>query len=264
MAEIAESRQPNPLSSDYELFRLYLHALDAVLGARDVRRSFDEFGLSAGTLRMKMVSDARRVLGIAAQEFTAYESAVASELSARAVALTMTPQKSRWRPAGWLRALTGRLVSTNLGDELLGGALALDFGPEVEAARHRLMAAFTETELLAQVRTLINTARRKRFGHAYSVVSSPALSEVYDKANRIPTRIESEFSGLLDRLDGASIGVAGPVAPGSPPSSADIAMKLVHLPMASTSLAGHLFWVLTCSNVPGGTYGAWLLRRSIT
>lgn len=210
MAEIGESHQPNPLSSDYELLRLYLHALDTVLGARDVRSSFDEFGLSAGTLRMKMVSDARRVLGIATQEFTVYESAVASELSARAVALTMTPQKSRWRPDGWLQTLTDRLVSINLGDEFLGGALALDFGPEVEVARHRLMAAFTETELLAQVRTLINTARKRRFGHAYSVVSSPALSEVYDKANRIPTRIESEFAGLLDRLDGASIGVAGP------------------------------------------------------
>jgi hypothetical protein len=210
VAEVAESHQANPLSSDYELFQMYLRALDTVLGARDVRRSFDEFGLSAGIVRMKMVYDARRVLGTAVPEFTAYESAVASELSARAVDLTMAPERSRWRPAGWLRALTGRLVSTDLGEELLGGALALDFGPEVKAARNQLMAAITETELLAQVRTFINTARQSRFGHAYSVASSPALSEVYDKANRIPTRIESELAGLLDRLDGASIGVAGP------------------------------------------------------
>jgi hypothetical protein len=210
VAEVAESRQANPLWSDYELFQMYLHALDTVLGAWDVRRSFDEFGLSAGNVRMKMVHDARRVLGIAVQEFTAYESAVASELSARAVDLTMTPQRRHWSPAGWLRALTGRIVSTDLGGELLGGALALDFGPEVEAARDRLMAVLTETELLAQVRIVINTARQNRFGHAYSVASSPALSEAYDKANRIPTRIESELAGLLDRLDGASIGLAGP------------------------------------------------------
>jgi hypothetical protein len=210
VAEVAESRQANPLSSDYELFQTYMRALDTVLGARDIRRSFDEFGLSAGILRMKMVYDARRVLGTAAREFTAYESAVVSELSVRAVDLTMTPQRSRWSPAGWLRALTGRFVSTDLGEEFFGGALALDFGPEVEAARDRLMDVITETELLAQVRTFINTARQSRFGHVYSVASSPALSEVYDKANRIPTRIESELAGLLNRLDGASIGVAGP------------------------------------------------------
>lgn len=210
MAEVAESRQANPLLSDYELFQGYMYALDTVLGARDVRRSFDEFGLSAGTVRMKMLYDARRVLGTAVREFTAYESAVTRALSARAVDLTMAPQMGYWRPAGWLRALTGRLVSADLGEELLGGALALDFGPEVEAARDRLMAVITEAELLAQVRTFINTARQSRFGHAYSVASSPALSEVYDKANRIPTWIESEFAGLLDRLDGASIGVAGP------------------------------------------------------
>ena len=217
MAEAAESRQINPLSSDYELFQMYMHALDTILGARDVRRSFDEFGLSAGILRMKMVHDARRVLGSAAREFTAYESAVATELSARAVDLTMAPQGTRWSPAGWLRALTGRLraltgrfVSTDLGEELLGGALALDFGPEVETARDRLMAVITETELLAQARTFINTARQNRFGHNYSVVSSSALSEVYDSATKVPTKIESELAGLLDRLDGASIGVAGP------------------------------------------------------
>jgi len=55
------------------------------------------------------------------------------------------------------------------------------------------MAVITETELLAQVRTFINTARQSRFGHAYSVASSPALSEVYDSANKIPTKIESEL-----------------------------------------------------------------------
>src|SRR6266581_4183947 len=46
MAEVAESGQANPLSQDHELFQMYMNALDAVLGAPDVRRSFDDFGLS--------------------------------------------------------------------------------------------------------------------------------------------------------------------------------------------------------------------------
>lgn len=210
MAEVAESPPANPLSSDFELLDMYMRALDTVLSAPDVRRSFDEFGLSAGILRMKLVHDARRVLRTAAREFAAYEDAVASELSALAVDSTMTPQGSRWSVAGRLRALTRRLVSTDLTDELLRGVQARNFGPAVKAARDRLMTAITETELLAQVRTFITTARQSRFGHAYSVASSPALSEVYDRANKIPIQIESELAGLLDRLDGASIGVAGP------------------------------------------------------
>jgi hypothetical protein len=209
VAGVAESRQANPLSSDHELFQMYMHALDTVLGVRDVRGSFDEFGLSAGTLRVKMVYDARRVLGTAAQEFAAYQNAVASELSARAVDRTVTSQASRQSAAGRLWAFTGRIVR-DLRQGLFGSALAWDFGTEVETARSRLMAVITETELLAQVRTYINTARQRRFSHAYSVASSPALSEVYESANRIPTQIESELAGLLDRLDGASIGVAGP------------------------------------------------------
>jgi hypothetical protein len=210
MAEVAEPRQANPLSSDVELFDMYMRALDTVLSAPDVRRSFDEFGLSAGVLRMKLVHDARRVLRTAAREFAAYEDAVASELSALAVDSTMTPQGIRWSVAGRLRALTRRLVSTDLVAELLGGVLARNFGPAVKAARDRLMTAITETELLGQVRTFITIGRQSRFGHAYSVASSPALSEVYDSANKIPIQIESELARLLDRLDGASIGVAGP------------------------------------------------------
>src|SRR5713101_5947268 len=41
--------------------------------------------------------------------------------------------------------------------------------PEMVAARDQLMAAVHGTELLAQVRTLINTARQGRFGHTYTV-----------------------------------------------------------------------------------------------
>ena len=206
VAEFAESPVANPLSSDREFFQMYMNALDAVLGAPDVRRSFDEFGLSAGILRIRMVNEAPRVLRTAAREFTVYENAVASELSARAADPTVTAQGKRSSVAGWLQALVRwlRVLARLLGVEAWG------FGHEVDTARDRLMTAITETELLAQVRTYINTARQSRFGHAYSVSSSPALSEVYDSTNKVPIQMESELAGLLDRLDGASIGVAGP------------------------------------------------------
>jgi hypothetical protein len=207
VAEVAESRRANPLSGDRELFQMYMNALDVVLGTSDVRRSFDEFGVSAGILRMKMVHDAERVLRTAAREFAEYQDAVANELSARTVDPTSTPQGSRWR---LLRTLNRHLFIANLGEEFFVRVIAVDFGPEVVTARYRLMAAVTETELLAQARTFINTARQSRFGHTYAVASSPALSEVYDSANTVPTQIESELAGLLNRLDGASIGVAGP------------------------------------------------------
>jgi hypothetical protein len=210
MAEGAESSQGNPLSGDYELFQMYMNALDTVLSTPDVRSSFAEYGLSAGNLRMNMVHNAERVLRTAAREFAAYQDAVASELSARAAYRTMAPQGSRWSLAGRLWTPIHRFLSTDFGELLLAGSLGWNVGPEVEGARGRLVTAITETELLAQVRTYINTARQGRFGHAYSVATSPALSEVYDSINKISTKIEAELAGLLERLDGASIGVAGP------------------------------------------------------
>jgi hypothetical protein len=189
---------------------MYLDALDTVLGTPDVRRSFDEFGLSAGILRIRMIRDAPQVLGAAPREFAAYQNAVSHELSALAIDPTVTRHRSLRDLVRWLAALGERLVIPKRSNRAFSDARVLEFGYGVVAARLRLMAAITETELLAQVRTFINTARQSRFGHRYSVASSPALSEVYDSANRVPTQIESEFAGLLDRLDGASIGVAGP------------------------------------------------------
>jgi len=208
VADVVEPLQANPLSRDSKLIEMYLDALDTVLVALDVRRSFDEFGLSPGILRIRMVHNAEQVLRAAPREFAEYQDAVTRDLSARAINQTATPRRSRWKVAGRLGDLIQRIAVT-LGEEFFG-ALIWDFGPDVATARSRLMAAITETELLAQVRTFINTARQSRFGHRYSVASSPALSEVYDSANRVPTQIESELTGLLDRLDGASIGVAGP------------------------------------------------------
>jgi hypothetical protein len=83
-------------------------------------------------------------------------------------------------------------------------------GSDMDLIRSRLMTAVRETELLAQVRTHVNNARQDRFGHLYSVAGAPGLSEVYDAANLIPTRVAAEMDELLARFDGASIGVAGP------------------------------------------------------
>jgi hypothetical protein len=83
-------------------------------------------------------------------------------------------------------------------------------GIDLDIIRSQLIAAVSGTELLAHVRTLINEARQGRFGHVYSVLGAPGLSEVYDSTNQVPTRVAAELGELLDRFDGASIGVAGP------------------------------------------------------
>jgi hypothetical protein len=96
------------------------------------------------------------------------------------------------------------------GQRLLRGTVS---GPEavhaVEQARDQLMAALTSEEMLAQARLFINTVRYGQFGHDYSVTSIAGLSETYDATYQVSTRTAAELKGLLDRLDGASIGVAG-------------------------------------------------------
>ncbi len=102
-----------------------------------------------------------------------------------------------------------RLLRTNFGLRLRDD-LILGVNPDLVVARDRLMAAVSQTELLSQVRMFVNTARRGRFGHTFSVTASPGLSEVYDRTYSVPTGIATELDELLGRLDGASIGVAGP------------------------------------------------------
>lgn len=81
---------------------------------------------------------------------------------------------------------------------------------DLDIIRAQLIAAVSKTELLTRIRTLISEVRMGRFGHLYSVVGAPGLSEVYDSANQVPTRVAADLDELLDRFDGASIGVAGP------------------------------------------------------
>jgi hypothetical protein len=101
------------------------------------------------------------------------------------------------------RSRIGRPGTRQLGTARVGSGGA-------DAARLQLMAAIGGTEMLAQVRTVLMTVRQDRFGPEYSVAGTPGLSEVYDSINRIPTGVADELNGLLDRFDGASIGVAGP------------------------------------------------------
>src|SRR6266516_2812311 len=104
-----------------------------------------------------------------------------------------------------------RMLRTGIGLRLLRGELIPTIShPHLVAARFRLMAAISETELLAQARTFANNARQDRLSHEYSVAGSPGLAEASDFSYQVPTDIAGELDGLLGRLDGASIGVAGP------------------------------------------------------
>lgn len=252
----SEPRWTNPLSVDRELFGMYMDALDSVLAIPEIRRSLEDFDLSTGNVRMRMVNEAGRILRSASREYDAYERALAGALSAHEIDSRLLPDASTSLPRrlrllslafaipGLLLALAA-LVGTAAGFSApwllptgiaaLGSAITLwlsefglrtapgqklsefvaqmraaDLGPLVGYARGQLMAAVSENELLAQVRTLINTARQGRFGLFYSVASNPGLSEAYDSTNRVSTETEAELTGLLDRFEGASIGVAGP------------------------------------------------------
>ncbi len=101
-------------------------------------------------------------------------------------------------------------LATGLGLRLLTGQGGLNTNVELDEARNRLMSAVGQEEFLAQARTLINTARQDQFSHAYSVTNISGLSEIYDTTYQVPTDIAAELSSLLERLDGASIGIAGP------------------------------------------------------
>ncbi|HTW00019.1 MAG TPA: hypothetical protein VMF87_06930 [Streptosporangiaceae bacterium] len=85
-----------------------------------------------------------------------------------------------------------------------------DDNPELGPARDALMTAVGGEELLAQARTVINIARQDQYGHAYSVANISGLSETYDGTYQVPTVTAAELDRLIGRLDGASIGVAGP------------------------------------------------------
>jgi len=240
---------PSSLSGDPALFDMYMSALDSVLAEPEIRSALDDLSLSGATLRMKMVGGAERVLSAAPQEYAEYKAVSNAELGYRGAARKLPPEVEAIRrelnrlligaaAAGLILAVGGgiswglwplartlvwagatglvvslmlwlvpkALLGTEFGYRLVRG----DGSPVLAAARDQLIAAVTDDELLAQARTFINVGREDRFGHVYAVASSQGLSEVYDSANRVPTRVADDFAELLSRFDGASIGVAGP------------------------------------------------------
>jgi hypothetical protein len=126
------------------------------------------------------------------------------------------PMAFLWKPG--LAALTVGVLSrvaayvrlTGPGIRLLGGEIAGESGGDLERARRMLIEAVRGVQLLALVRTLINQSRESALDDAFAVTASPGLSEVHDSAYHVPTRITAEMDGLIGRLTGGSIGVAGP------------------------------------------------------
>ncbi|GAA3793545.1 hypothetical protein GCM10022226_11090 [Sphaerisporangium flaviroseum] len=96
-------------------------------------------------------------------------------------------------------------------DRLHGLIQPLANGPwRARTARVMLIAALEKDELAAQIRQRINALRWNRFDHDFRVAASPGLSEAFDSAYHVPTMVARELDGLLGRLSGASIGIAGP------------------------------------------------------
>ncbi|WP_169982431.1 hypothetical protein [Microbispora sp. H10836] len=117
------------------------------------------------------------------------------------------------------------------GHEVLRRGPIPDWSSSLTLARDRLIVAVSRVELLAQVRTLLNTMRENRFDHAFSVSSSPGLSEVYDSAYNVDTHTIDQVDALIRSVAGISLGIAGPrgsgkstivrryCSPGSPPAA---------------------------------------------
>jgi hypothetical protein len=64
----------NPLAQDVALFNVYMIALDEVIANPEIRAALDEFRISPNTLRMQMITQARRVFEGVPQEFASYEA----------------------------------------------------------------------------------------------------------------------------------------------------------------------------------------------
>lgn len=110
----------------------------------------------------------------------------------------------------WVLCVCYSLLGTQPGLRLFRSELVSGIGPDLARFRNQLMDSVSHEEFMAQARTIINTRRQDQFGHAYSVRNISGLTETHDITYQIPTGTAAELDGLLGRLDGASIGVAGP------------------------------------------------------
>ncbi|MGH3164984.1 MAG: hypothetical protein ACRDN0_03700 [Trebonia sp.] len=105
---------------------------------------------------------------------------------------------------------TREMLKTVAREALPSDPAAIRSQDRVAVARRQLIEAVGHQEFVAQARTHINTQRKGQFSYSYSVVNSAGLSETYDTTYQVPTNTAADLDGLLTRLDGASIGIAGP------------------------------------------------------
>lgn len=187
-------------------FATYEEALAQQLVAATTRRTGSDKG-PYDELR-SLLSASRIGLGIA--------GAFVAAGGAASMAAWRWAQPMLWA-GGTMLAVAGlsygllRVLYSGAGLRLFGGELFPSFSdPGLIIARDRLMAAISQDELMSLVRALVNTARGYRFGHGYTVADSTGLSDVHDRSYNVPTDVAAELDGLLGRLDGASIGIAGP------------------------------------------------------
>src|SRR6266702_8805631 len=94
----ASASRDNPLSHDPVLFGMYMDALDVALRRPEIRQACDEFSLSPAALRMRMMSNATRVLCAAPREFDAYQQAAAQELVAVDTSPGQVTHGPAWEP----------------------------------------------------------------------------------------------------------------------------------------------------------------------
>ncbi|MGP4103670.1 hypothetical protein [Nonomuraea sp. KM90] len=209
--------QADPLRSDPALRDLYSAALTRALHDPEIRDAFDYVTVKPLHIRLEMMEQAAEVFAAVVVP--------AEEPAARRVPMPRFPfvllaigllllglAMGSWR-APVLIGLPSVLV--------IGSYLVLARGQgwsrvrealrsfPYSPVRAKLVRDLEDGELAAQIRQRIN-ARRDRFDPVFNVAASPGLSEAFDSAYHVPTRVVDELDELLGRLSGASVGIAGP------------------------------------------------------
>ncbi|MFI6324274.1 hypothetical protein ACIBG8_42575 [Nonomuraea sp. NPDC050556] len=220
---------------DPKLVRLYTEAVNEVLAGEEIRTAIADTAVSLAGIRVALANDANRILEQAGTEYTVYRNAMADAGEAPVTfpeltrpllliaggfglaGLVMLPIGLVAPWVSWagatlliaaaLVALLAYVKDTRFVRHLVGAGVATI---SADIARAQLVEAVAETELLSEVRARINAARTDRFGHEVSVDTSPGLSEVHERSYHVSTAVAHQVDGLLDRLAGASIGIAGP------------------------------------------------------
>jgi hypothetical protein len=225
-----------------------MHMLDDLLETKEIRSALQELNISKLKIRMEMTKDFEKVLSEAPTEFAAYKDAFKlygpEESSKEATGVEGDPflkralyiaaiaygvagaillpvgiwtksiyaQSEVWAGGALLVAAVMVAIATSSIGAISG--LVMKESPFVnvalEIARADLIDAVGQHGFLSGIRSRINEARKDQLGHALAVTSSPGLSEVHERSYHVPTSIAVQMDGLLDRLAGASVGVAGP------------------------------------------------------